>query len=279
MQNTITIAADDFGLSHGITDTILETVDKGPVTLVSVIPNGEAVEYAIEEYKKRSEHLTLAVHINLTEGRALSAASDITLLANAAGNFKYDIAGLWIAYLTAGSGARLPLREQVRREITTQFNRIREASGLEKIAVNGHQHVHLIPFVFDELIGLPGITKVRTVREPFQWSWSLATLLARIILASLSKRVSRIARLHDIATNDSFVGFVHSGYMTEQVLRTGLAGAKGRVEMLLHPGSALSGELNAWKRSRSDVMWHYSPWRARERNLLLHLQLPENQGG
>ena len=258
MQNTITIAADDFGLSHGITDTILETVDKGPVTLVSVIPNGEAVEYAIEEYKKRSEHLTLAVHINLTEGRALSAASDITLLANAAG---------------------LHLREQVRREITTQFNRIREASGLEKIAVNGHQHVHLIPFVFDELIGLPGITKVRTVREPFQWSWSLATLLARIILASLSKRVSRIARLHDIATNDSFVGFVHSGYMTEQVLRTGLAGAKGRVEVLLHPGSALSGELNAWKRSRSDVMWHYSPWRARERNLLLHLQLPENQGG
>src|SRR3989344_8281959 len=117
MKDTTTIAADDFGLTRGITDTILETVDAGSVTRVSVIPNGEAVEYAIEEYKKRSERLTLAVHLNLTEGRALSDKKDIPLLVDGAGNFKYGIAGLWVAYLTAGGKARSRIREQIREEI------------------------------------------------------------------------------------------------------------------------------------------------------------------
>src|SRR3989344_7238878 len=142
MQSTITITADDFGLTRGVTDTILETVDKGPVTHVSLIPNGEAVDYAIEEYKKRSEHLTLTAHFNLTEGQALSPVSDVSFLVDSVGNFKYGVIGLWIAYLTAGSKVRSHFREQVRLEIISQLVRIREASGLIEITVNSHQHVH-----------------------------------------------------------------------------------------------------------------------------------------
>jgi predicted glycoside hydrolase/deacetylase ChbG (UPF0249 family) len=271
MKQNITFAADDFGLTRGITDTILETVDNGPVTLVSLIPNGEAVAYAIEEYKKRSERLTLAVHLNLTEGKALSERNTIPLLVDSAGNFKYGIAGLWAAYLFGGSSVQSQLREQARREIAAQLAYVQETSGVKEIAVNGHQHVHLIPFVFDALVTLPGLASIRTVREPFQWRWSPAVLLAHWILGRLSERAARTARLRGIATNDTFIGFIYSGRMTERALRTGLARAEGSVEVLLHPGSALLGELDAWKGSRADLRWHYSPWRVKERALLRNM--------
>lgn len=268
MTRTLTIAADDFGLTRGITDTILETVDNGSVTRVGIIPNGEAVAYAIEEYKKRSERLTLAVHLTLTEGRALSAQSDIPLLTNTAGNFKHGVVGLWASYLIAGEKERALMREQVLQEMSAQIARIREASGIKEITVNGHQHVHLIPFIFDELVALPSITEIRTVREPFQWSWSLIQMFARLVLISLSNRAVPILRLHNIRTNSSFIGFVHSGHMTEQTFRTGLSRSKGSVEVLFHPGSASVGELSSWQGSRADIAWHYSPWRTRERALL-----------
>ena len=270
MQRTITIAADDFGLTRGITDTILETVDRGSVTLVSVIPNGEAVEYAIEEYKKRSEYLMLIAHLNLTEGPALSTVRDIPLLVDSTGKFRHGVVGLWIAYLIAGSRVRSRFREQILLEITTQLARIKEVSGLKKIAINSHQHVHLIPFVFNELVKIPGVTRIRTVREPFQWSWSFISILARLMLALLSNRAARIARLHNITTNDSFIGFTHSRCMTPNVFRTGLARAKGFIEASFHPGSATKGELSSWQGSRANIAWHYSLWRAKEREMLLH---------
>lgn len=269
MQRTIIIAADDFGLTRGITDTILETVDKGPVRLVSIIPNGEAVEYALSEYKKRSARLTLAVHITLTEGKALSTLQNIPHLVDAHGMFRHSVMGLWFAYIFSSPAKRKMLRAEVRFEMTAQCAAIRTALGTNALMVNSHQHVHMIPFVFDELVALPGIRAIRTVREPFQWSWSPTAIFACAVLILLSNRAARIAHFRGTAINDSFIGFVHSGHMTERAFRTGIARAKGSVEVLFHPGSAMSGELASWQGSRADIKWNYSPWRAKERELLL----------
>jgi len=269
MAEKILIVADDFGLTRSITDTILETVDAGTVTRVSIIPNGEAVEYALSEYKKRSDNLTLALHINLSEGNALSAPEDITHLVNARGMFVHSVVGLWFAYIFASNAKRRALCNEIRSEITAQCKNIRMTLGTGVHIINSHQHVHLIPFVFDELIKIPDIKEIRTVREPFQWSWSFSSMLTHLVLHFLSKRAAHIMRLKGVATNDSFIGFVHSGYMTEKALHTGLARANSRVEVLLHPGSAAEGELSSWKGSRSDIKWHYSPWRAKERKMLV----------
>lgn len=270
MTKEISFVADDFGLTKGITDTILEVVDNGPITLVSIIPNGEAVAYAIDEYKKRSEHLTLAVHLNLTEGKSLSSPQSIPHLVDARGMFMHSVAGLWSAYLLGTRAKRAMLRAEVRTEIVAQLSSIRTVLGTGALAVNGHQHVHLIPFVFDALVTLPDIASIRTVREPFQWRWSPTALFAYSVLTSFSWRAARIARSHGIATNDAFIGFLYSGHMTEKTLRTGITRAHGSVEALLHPGSATDGELASWQGSRADLKWHYSPWRTNERETLLN---------
>lgn len=259
--------ADDFGLSKGITDTILETVDKGPVRQVSLLVNGEAVDYAIAEYKKR-DGLTLALHLNLTEGPALSPPDEIPLLVDASGRFMYGVVGLWLLYLRIGRAKRKQLRVQLRREIEAQATRL-QAADIKELVVNGHQHAHLLPFVFDELIALPGIARIRLIREPFQWTWKPFSVVAWCVLSILSRRALHKTRARGVATNDSFVGFLHSGRMTREALQEALSSANGLVEVLLHPGSALPGELSSWKDGHTDIEWHYSPWRKCEREILL----------
>ena len=48
----IVVHADDLGVSKGVTDNILRCVDFGPVRSTSIIVNGTAFEYALEEYRK-----------------------------------------------------------------------------------------------------------------------------------------------------------------------------------------------------------------------------------
>ena len=276
MQRTISISADDFGLTQGITDTILETVDQGPVRLVSILANGEAVEYALSEYKKRSPFLKLALHLNLTEGKALSMPNDIPHLVDAKGMFRYSIARLWLAYIFGSRMKRSALRTEVHREIMAQCAVIRDTLGTKEFVINGHQHVHLIPFVFGAVMDTAGVSTVRIVREPFYICGmpSVRNTLARFVLALLSRHAAKRARMHGIHTNDWFIGLLYSGRMNEHIARVGLSKTgNGSVEMLFHPGSARDGELQGWQRSRADVAWHYSVQRTREREALKRLHI------
>lgn len=276
MKHRVTVTTDDFGLTRHITDTILETVDNGPVTNVSVMPNGNAFDYAVEEYLKRREKLSLSVHLNLTEGRPISNPKDVPLLVDSNGLFKHSVGGFWIAYLFSSS--RKEFRAQIRREIQAQIRRVRAAlKGEERIAsVNGHQHVHMLPFVFDALISIPDVPPIRLPHEaayvpgivPFVAAWK--QLPKWLMLMFLCRRVRRQRKFF----NDSFVGVLYSGRMTRETTRTGLLRAvsideNSHTEILFHPGSALMGELDEWKSGHIDTEWHYSLWRRRERELLL----------
>lgn len=276
MTRKIVITADDFGLSRGITDSILETVDNGPVRRVSILANGEAVEYALQEYAKRKDHLELAVHLNLTEGKALSASEDVPHLVDKEGRFKHSVAGLWGAYLLSSQNTRNEYRKEIRQEIDLQIARILRATSVSEIAVNGHQHVHLLPFVADEIAAMPQVSSLRLVCEPSYFSGPFSPMqgIARPILRLLSHRAHVAAK----AGNDWFVGFLYSGNMTIDRARRGLRRIpSGSVEVLFHPGSVREGELKEWKTSSGDLRWHTSPNRALERAELLLIRIEDLQ--
>ena len=263
MTPRFVVTAEDFGLSRGITDSILETVDKGPVRRVSIIGNGSAFASAVAEAKRRP-HLKLALHVNLTEGRPLSPRHAIPQLVDARGFFAYAPAALLARSLMSRA-----LSQQIRIEVAAQVLRAREALGTGALLVNGHQHVHLIPAVADALASMEGVAAVRNVSEPFYLagSVSLAHLAARPLLAFLSRRAGRKLAL----ANAWFVGFLYSGRMTARALAAGLASVRNDGgEVLMHPGSALPGELAEWS---GDVAWHYAAARAAERQLLLTTRL------
>ena len=77
MKGRVFINADDIGLSRGVTDTILQVADAGAIDGVSIIATGEAFPYALAELHKRPQ-IVIALHANLTEGKALTRASLLT---------------------------------------------------------------------------------------------------------------------------------------------------------------------------------------------------------
>ena len=71
MSLTILLSADDFGLTEGISRSILEAHDEGVLNGVSVLANGHFFDEAVAEARRRPD-LRLSVHLNLVEGMALS---------------------------------------------------------------------------------------------------------------------------------------------------------------------------------------------------------------
>lgn len=268
LAREIIVTADDYGLSRGVTDSILETVDRGPVRRVSVLANGEAVTYAVEEYKKRQGRMELALHLNLTEGKALSAPEDVPHLVDSDGRFRYSVGRLWLAYVLASRKNRDAMRAEVRLEFGAQLSRILNASGAHTMRVNGHQHVHLLPFVVDAISDLPGVASLRRVREPMYMVGlcSMKHLLVGPVIRWLSSRESVVR----IAGNEWLLGFVYMGRMNAERVQKGLCRIpSGNVEALFHPGVAVEGELRDWAQSEEGGRWYASADRLKERDELL----------
>lgn len=270
------VTADDFGLTRGITDTILETVDRGLVTNVSIMPNGDSFDYALQEYLKRKEKLSLSVHLNLTEGKSLSKPDEVPLLVGGDGMFKHSVGGLWFSYFMSFSKKKY--RQQIRTELNSQIRRVSDVIQENgKIAsVNGHQHVHMLPFVFDELITLTNLPSVRIPHE-LAYVPSLSAAMSSwrnvagwVVLAVLCARARDRVR----AFSDRFIGFLYSGRMTLSILRASLLritplSSNASLEILFHPGLAADNELRSWQERNADVGWHSSLWRRKEQTLLL----------
>ncbi|MFA6519686.1 MAG: ChbG/HpnK family deacetylase [Candidatus Paceibacterota bacterium] len=277
MNHSFIVSADDLGLTERVTDSILETFDRGAITSTSILANGEATDYALQEYQKRHDGLTLAVHLNLTEGKALLDPKEIPHLVDAHGMFKNSSTSLLLTYLFSSSSRRTELREQVSRELSAQWQRIRAEVAVD--AANGHQHVHMIPFVFDIVSALPGIRYIRITTEPFYYArGNVRTYigmhaLTRYAFLFLGHRNRAYAAARGIRTNDYLLGFLFSGHMTVDNIAAGFSTLQkyraGTVELVFHPGVAERSEFN---RNHANSAWYLSSARTAEKALLMSEQ-------
>ncbi|ASK62405.1 chitooligosaccharide deacetylase [Virgibacillus phasianinus] len=78
--------ADDFGLTKGVTDGIMQAHLNGVVGSTTLMMNGWAVDYAVEKAKEFPS-LRVGIHLVLTWGRPI--CSDIPELVDTEGLFKY----------------------------------------------------------------------------------------------------------------------------------------------------------------------------------------------
>lgn len=273
MTHSFIVSADDLGLTRRATDSILEAFDRGAVTSTSILANGEATEYALQEYQKRRGGLTLAVHLDLTEGKALSDPKEIPHLVNANGMFKNSSTSLLLTYLFSSNSRRKELREQVERELRAQWQRIRAEVSVD--AANGHQHVHMIPFVFDIVLELPDIRYIRIPTEPFYYvrgnlrTYFSMHALTRYAFLFLGWRNRAHTSASNIRTNDYLLGFLFSGHMTYDNVAAGLSALRnyrpGIVELVFHPGVA---ERSEFDKDHANSAWYLSPAHQAEKALL-----------
>lgn len=274
----VTVTADDYGLSRSVTDTILEVADKGMLGRVSVLANGLAFDYAMEELRTRT-NLELAIHLNLSEGVAISHPQNIPHLVDEEGVFKYSPMKLLLLTLFVLPKTRRDIVNEIGEEMRAQIVRVQTVSTKTHLFIDGHQHVHMIPLVFIQLLKLHKTYHFKSVRipyEPFFFNkenfrqYLSPAIFRHVGLNILSARNKRRINNKDLDYPEYFVGTLFSGQMTFFVVKSALAEVCRKngesVEIGFHPGEIVPNEIDNWK---GDTVWYSSSWRSKEGKLLM----------
>jgi putative flippase GtrA len=163
--------------------------------------------------------------------------------------------------------------------MTAQVDKVRTMVGAGvPLAINAHQHVHMIPLVFEALTILHKtvpFSSIRVCRESMfvpeisLREYSITGGLRFFGLNILSLVLASHIRKQQLPVHDSVVGILTSGALTHTSVQRSLAETvrleRARVEIVTHPGKAESHEVHSWNGDRE---WHVSPSRERERDML-----------
>ncbi|MFL0745122.1 MAG: ChbG/HpnK family deacetylase [Prochlorococcus sp.] len=278
--------ADDLGLTNATNTAILALAKAKQLDSASLLVNGNAVESAVEQCRSHP-NLQLCLHLCLSEGRAVTEPQQVSELIDDKGRLKCSFGQLMLAScLPKNAPGRRRLEKQLRCEVNSQIQRFRELTGLTIIAIDGHQHLHLVPIVLDiilELAAEQGICWLRTTAEPLptglSWRyWQLALTnggwLKWLVLQTLTRMALPRLRKALVATNAGFAGVLFTGRMVDSPLRASwqelksLSFSPPQTEPLLlsHPAAQLKQEesntgLRDFPLSR---IFFTSPWRQLE---------------
>jgi chitin disaccharide deacetylase len=196
------VTADDVGLHRGMTEGAIRAHQMGIVTACSISANGIAFDDAVSRLRDVPS-LEVGVHLTLVEERALTTGEPMPKN--------------YIRFVLARPRG-------IERELRAQIDRVL-GSGLRVTHLNGHQHLHQLPRVYEiveRLASEYGIGYVRRVRD----RGGNAGLLRRASVAILNS----LGR----GTNDSTIGVLEAGHLRD-IARL-LPFVEGTTELVTHPG-------------------------------------------
>ena len=235
--------ADDLGLAEGVDAAIIDLARRGQIQGASLLVNGPSAAAAVEAWRDLADPPPLTLHLCLTEGHRLPNSPDLPT----------GFGTLLLASILPWQRQRIA--PQLRTVLLQQISRYRQLTGLQRIRLDGHQHIHLVPLVLDAVLDLArseSITWVRTTREPLPeglslklWWRSLQTggLIKWLVLQLLSGLAIPRLRRAGIPTNQRFAGVLFSGSMFGNALRRSWITAhspstiprESRPVVLIHP--------------------------------------------
>lgn len=141
MSRAIRLIADDYGLSPGVSEAILDLIGRGRLSGTSCMTGFPEWPQAAGSIKPFIGRAAIGLHLTLTDQPALTAPSSLAphgqlpTLGELASPLKRRSFGL----------------ADIHAELDMQHRRFVEALGSEPDFIDGHQHVHFLPVVRDWL--------------------------------------------------------------------------------------------------------------------------------
>ena len=132
-RRVISVCVDDFGQHEGINRAALELADRQRVSAISCLVDGPAWHPGACALQAHAGRVEVGLHLNFTEDFGQGACHALTALIRR-------------------SYGRLLDRAQIRTAIARQFDRFEQAMDRLPDFVDGHQHVHQLPVIRDQLI-------------------------------------------------------------------------------------------------------------------------------
>jgi hopanoid biosynthesis associated protein HpnK len=239
------VNADDFGLTAGINQAIINAHSGGLVSSASLLANSEAFASAVA-LSHQAPRLGVGVHLNLTEGKPIAPASSIPSLVNGEGAFARKPASLWRA-MTSGRVSAVHIEIELRAQIEKVL-----AAGIAATHLDSHKHVHALPALGSMSIRLASRYGIRAIRRVAEGWSALGYLLRRfprakrtilrqrlnsLALAALSRGWRRQLRRTGVVCAEHFYGATPTGFLDEELLREILRHLpEGTSELMCHPG-------------------------------------------
>lgn len=203
----LVVNADDFNLTAGVSEGILEGHTKGIVSSTTAMANlpglGERL-LACGAYPE----LGVGLHLNVTHGEPLSKAAKVPSLADAEGRFRRDPRRV----IRSGD------RGEIETEFRAQYRAFVEAGGRKPTHLDTHHHLHRDPEILGILLALG---------EEFG-----------LPIRTMDPATRARARARRVATTDAHVGDVGAEpFWTVPSLLAAIDGlGEGVTELCCHPG-------------------------------------------
>ncbi len=226
------IHTDDLGISNATNKAIFALSRSKAIDSASLLVNGNAVKQAIEEWKKNST-MPLSLHFCLSEGKAINTLNK-RKLCNDQGVLNQTFSRLFfVSFLPRELKIRKSIANAIKEELLAQIKRFKELTGLRRLSIDGHQHIHLVPIVLDVILDIAeaeDISWIRTTYEPVPNNISIKNLVNGIIDGGMIKwlilqilssaAVERIQK-KSLKTNAGFSGILFTGKMSYELILAG----------------------------------------------------------
>lgn len=157
----VIINADDLGKSPEVNSAIDVFLTKGLISSSTILANSDYWCEVKEIVKKHSE-ASFGVHLNMTEGRALTNSPIL---------HKYGIVDNTNCFTKVIKGTRnfpVELQDAIYHEWSEQIKKITITEGISISHIDGHHHVHAIVGLTDVLIRLIQNYNIPAVRSAYR---------------------------------------------------------------------------------------------------------------
>ena len=257
------INADDLGINAPRSHGIFTCMEEGFVRSTTLIANMQDSLNAARRIKERG--FSAGLHINLSEGSALTPERDVHSLLDIRGYF-LGRTKLW-ELLDAGEIES----EHIEREIRAQIEWFFDNAGTPT-HVDSHHHIHIHPQIvplLGAILSRYGISVIRVPMESTErlgWEISPERLAFIKLINEYALRAKPIFENADLRSTDYFRGMALVGEANARRLRNLLTSLpEGTTELMVHPGQRAPEGADPFS---SD------PQRETEREMLMDEDMP-----
>jgi chitin disaccharide deacetylase len=232
---SVIVHADDFGLSEKVNEGILRAHVNGILTSTSIIAGGRAFDHAVDLIKANPS-LDLGIHLTLIEERPLLPPEDVPSLLLNNGHFYPHAKNFFKSYILN----KISLAE-IRREFNAQFEKVSDF-GLSISHIDSHQHIHILPKIFEityELAEKYRVKQIRIPNEKFRfYMFKDISSYPRLLQSMLLKAILRFVNNDLKDSPPEFFGFFYGGKLNRKNLKNiiDVLPDGGVSEIMCHPG-------------------------------------------
>jgi predicted glycoside hydrolase/deacetylase ChbG (UPF0249 family) len=238
------INADDFGLTRGVNNAIVEANQNGVVTSATLMANSNAFADAAAQAKQEtSTPFSVGCHLVLVDGQPVLPPVRVPSLTKSTNDFRRGVGELALA---ARQGKLDP--SELENEAVAQFRKLWE-SGIRPSHFDTHKHAHLFPEILAPALRAACACGIVAVRNPFEPRNSISfSLLAKYrslikryvqvqLLRTTRSRWMQQVRKSGLKTPDGSFGIITTGDNDATLFRALLENMpEGTWELVCHPG-------------------------------------------